>query len=349
MKSATFSSSRDPCVTENSVVYLADSGEVGRLSLPDLSRQVSTQVIKKEDVVGIRCLTFSNTGNCIYLCSSSEVQRVDVSAMESVTLKELHIDHRDDGVAEEDMRTLQQSGCSSSSSLSIPPPPPPPLPPPVRNDVQISEPGLRKPLVGWGRFRTTSTANTPAIWDCIAHIDVPQEVLKFKSRRRPTIKSNHNIENIKENPEHRNIEIKMKTVNKEILKELLKSDPKCNDEGLETAEKVEHLLKTYSKDFKELKANPPLPLQFPAMQSLWDLSQIHQQLDDRVSCLILRNNFQGRCDEIKNRVNNLKSCCQFLSTDLNLRKVLEIILGKLRLGIGVRECFSLWAGENNSY
>ena len=139
----------------------------------------------------------------------------------------------------------------------------------------------------------------------------------------------------------------MKSLNIETVKELLKSDPKCNDEGLETAEKVEHLLKNNSKNLKELEANPEFPLQW-AMQSLWDLSQIHQ-VDDRVSCLLIRNNFQGRCDKIKNRVNNLKSCCQFLSTDLNLRKVLEIILGKLRLGIGVRECFSLWAGENNSY
>ena len=126
--------------------YLADNGEVGLLSLPDLRRQGSTQVIKKEDVVGIRSLTFSNTGNGLYLCSSSELQqmslsarnkvgagggRVDVSAMESVTLKELHIDHRDDGVAEEDMRTLQQSGCSSSSSLSHAPPPPP-MPQPMQ-------------------------------------------------------------------------------------------------------------------------------------------------------------------------------------------------------------------------
>jgi len=79
-KSATFTSCRDSNYTENCLVYLANSGEVGVLSLPDLRRQVSTQVIRREDVMGISSLTFSNTGNGLYLSSSSELQQMSLSA-----------------------------------------------------------------------------------------------------------------------------------------------------------------------------------------------------------------------------------------------------------------------------
>ena len=80
IKSATFTSSRDSSYTENCLISLANSGEVGVLSLPELRRQVSTQVIRREDVMGITSLTFSNTGNGLYLCSSSELQQMSLSA-----------------------------------------------------------------------------------------------------------------------------------------------------------------------------------------------------------------------------------------------------------------------------
>merc|ERR1719228_1764688 len=83
-KSATFTSSKDAQYTENCLVYLANSGEVGVLSLPELRRQVSTQVIRREDVVGISSLTFSNTGNGLYLCSSSELQQMSLSARNKI-------------------------------------------------------------------------------------------------------------------------------------------------------------------------------------------------------------------------------------------------------------------------
>ena len=41
VKSATFASTRDAEYTENCLVYLANSGEIGVLSLPELRRQVS--------------------------------------------------------------------------------------------------------------------------------------------------------------------------------------------------------------------------------------------------------------------------------------------------------------------
>ena len=41
VKSATFASTRDGEYTENCLVYLANSGEIGVLSLPELRRQAS--------------------------------------------------------------------------------------------------------------------------------------------------------------------------------------------------------------------------------------------------------------------------------------------------------------------
>jgi lethal(2) giant larvae protein len=105
VKSATFTSARDPEYTENCLVYLANSGEIGVLSLPELRRQVrphqlsllissvnssalfpqvSSAAVRKEDVVGISSLSFSDTGNGIYLSSSSELQQISLSARHTV-------------------------------------------------------------------------------------------------------------------------------------------------------------------------------------------------------------------------------------------------------------------------
>ena len=46
--------------------------------------QVSSSAVRKEDVVGISSLSFSNTGNGIYLSSSSELQQISLSARHTV-------------------------------------------------------------------------------------------------------------------------------------------------------------------------------------------------------------------------------------------------------------------------
>merc|ERR1719483_634014 len=85
VKSATFTSSNNTDYTENCLIYLANSGEVGILSLAGLKRQVSSQVIRKEDVVGITSLSFSGSGNGLYMSSSSELQQISLSASNKVT------------------------------------------------------------------------------------------------------------------------------------------------------------------------------------------------------------------------------------------------------------------------
>ena len=111
IKSATFTSSRDTSYTENCLIYLANSGEVGVLSLPELRRQVSTQVIRREDVVGISSLTFSNTGNGLYLCSSSELQQMSLSARNKIVAGggRVEVDRREEGGADSDSQADRQN------------------------------------------------------------------------------------------------------------------------------------------------------------------------------------------------------------------------------------------------
>ena len=45
---------------------------------------MSSAAVRKEDVVGISSLSFSNTGNGIYLSSSSELQQISLSARNTV-------------------------------------------------------------------------------------------------------------------------------------------------------------------------------------------------------------------------------------------------------------------------
>ena len=111
VKSATFTSSRDKNYTENCLIYSANSGEVGVLSLPELRRQVSTQVIKREDVMGISSLTFSNTGNGLYLCSSSELQQMSLSARNKIVAGggRIDVDRRDESGGDSDSQADRQN------------------------------------------------------------------------------------------------------------------------------------------------------------------------------------------------------------------------------------------------
>ena len=45
---------------------------------------MSSAAVRKEDVVGISSLSFSNTGNGVYLSSSSELQQISLSARHTV-------------------------------------------------------------------------------------------------------------------------------------------------------------------------------------------------------------------------------------------------------------------------
>nr|CAD7457896.1 unnamed protein product [Timema tahoe] len=65
---------------ETCLLCLANTGDCVVLSLPELRRQLDAAVIRREDINGISSLTFTQNGEAFYLHSSSELQRVTLSA-----------------------------------------------------------------------------------------------------------------------------------------------------------------------------------------------------------------------------------------------------------------------------
>ncbi|XP_049951670.1 lethal(2) giant larvae protein homolog 1 isoform X2 [Schistocerca serialis cubense] len=62
------------------VVSLTNLGDCIVLSVPDLRRQLNAAVVRREDINGISSLTFTRYGEAFYLHSSSELQRITLSA-----------------------------------------------------------------------------------------------------------------------------------------------------------------------------------------------------------------------------------------------------------------------------
>ena len=180
------------------------------------------------------------------------------------------------------------------------------------------------------------------IWDQIEDLEVPgprletlfsKIAVKVQAKEKVEVKAEAkvNLAKIIDGKKAQNLGIflKSKKLDVDIIQEVVME---CNNSmDLETLK----ALKDFQASPEELmmlkdhlESKPEVSLDLPD-QFLWDLSQIHE-VDARVSCLIFQSNFQGRCEEIAVCVNNLKSCCQFLSTNPNLRTVLAVILGKKR-------------------
>ncbi len=66
--------------SENCFVCLTNQGDLCIHTLPDLRRQVLTNCMRKEDVIGISTLVLTKKGEAFYMCSPSELQRVSVAA-----------------------------------------------------------------------------------------------------------------------------------------------------------------------------------------------------------------------------------------------------------------------------
>ena len=80
----TFASKANNKYTENCINCLTNQGDLSIHSVPDLRRQVQTNSMKKEDVIAISTLVFTPKGEALYMCSSSELQRVSVAAAYSM-------------------------------------------------------------------------------------------------------------------------------------------------------------------------------------------------------------------------------------------------------------------------
>lgn len=77
--------------SETCLLCLTNLGDTIVLSLPELRRQINAAVIRREDINGISSLTFTKYGEALYLHSSSELQRVTVSAT-CFTLPACHLE-----------------------------------------------------------------------------------------------------------------------------------------------------------------------------------------------------------------------------------------------------------------
>ena len=223
--------------------------------------------------------------------------------------------------------------------------------------VQIAAPVLRKPVVKprttmkalyWARIQSCSTTVTSAvaparmIWDEIEDVAVPVDQLetlfskvtvKAKPKEKTEVKSSPvktTVAKIIDGKKSQNLGIflKSKKLDVEIVREVLLESSAFLE--LETLVALKGFQASPEDELMQLKyhleSKPEVPLDM-ADQFLWDLSQIHE-VDARISCLIFQNNFQGRCEEIEVRINNLRSCCHFLSANPNLRNVLALILGE---------------------
>ncbi|KAG5672511.1 hypothetical protein PVAND_002635 [Polypedilum vanderplanki] len=70
---------------EYGLLCLTNLGDVLVLSIPEFKRQLNAAVIRREDINGISSLCFTNHGEALYMLSSSEVQRVTLSATKIVS------------------------------------------------------------------------------------------------------------------------------------------------------------------------------------------------------------------------------------------------------------------------
>ncbi|XP_011333953.2 lethal(2) giant larvae protein homolog 1 isoform X3 [Ooceraea biroi] len=79
---AKFSCLVEPAGTheETCLLCLTNLGDCLVLSIPELRRQLNAAAIKREDINGISSLTFTKAGEALYLHSSSELQRISLSA-----------------------------------------------------------------------------------------------------------------------------------------------------------------------------------------------------------------------------------------------------------------------------
>jgi len=73
-----------------------------------------------------------------------------------------------------------------------------------------------------------------------------------------------------------------------------------------------------------MSTTPEKPLDKPD-QFLWDLHCL-SNFDARLICIMFQSTFSMMCEEVEIRLNNIKSCCNFLSTGLGLKKMLSVIL-----------------------
>ena len=82
------------------------------------------------------------------------------------------------------------------------------------------------------------------------------------------------------------------------------------------------------EELKQLRSHvetsPDKPLDYPD-QFLLDLSAL-SHFNERLSCLMFQTRFSDSISEIENRLNNIRSCCDFLLTSHNMKNMFAVLL-----------------------
>ncbi|XP_026835557.1 lethal(2) giant larvae protein isoform X2 [Drosophila erecta] len=74
--SGSLSGGRGDVYNETALICLTNMGDIMVLSVPELKRQLNAAAVRREDINGISSLCFTNSGEALYMMSSSELQRI---------------------------------------------------------------------------------------------------------------------------------------------------------------------------------------------------------------------------------------------------------------------------------
>ncbi len=139
----TFAKRSDSNYTENCMTCLTNQGDVSIHGLPDLRRQVQTNCMKKEDMIAISTFSFSPRGEAFFMCSSSELQRVSVTADSKLKLRgSVPIEdgaRASDKPAAVTAETSEEQQNKDNESKIAAPKPKPPTSPDMHNETCVSE------------------------------------------------------------------------------------------------------------------------------------------------------------------------------------------------------------------
>ena len=184
----------------------------------------------------------------------------------------------------------------------------------------------------------------PLLWDQLDDVSIEGEVLEDlfgKSAPKPKEKTEDKQEKVEkvglvkliDGKKSQNIGIFLKSNKLDIdgVKTIV-YDCDCSWE-IESLVQLQGFQASPEEELEQLKLHmnttPEKPLDKPD-QFLWDLHKLNN-FDARLTCIMFQSTFSMMYGEVEIRLNNIKSCCNFLTTGLGLKKMLAVILGRIYL------------------
>jgi len=199
-----------------------------------------------------------------------------------------------------------------------------------------------KPLY-WSRIQIPNVpggngVHGPLLWDQLEDVEIEGDVLEDlfgKAAPKPKEKKEEKQEVEKvsvvkliDGKKSQNIGIFLKSMKLDIDGvKMIVYDCDCSWE-IESLVQLQGFQASPDDELEQLKLHmnttPEKPLDKPD-QFLWDLHSLNN-FDARLSCIIFKSTFSVMCEEVEIRLTNIKSCCNFLTTGLGLKKMLAVLL-----------------------